>query len=108
VETSPTLDESRNGLAAIVTTVLLRRRLTARKFDVSQEFTPSVSCLSFSFPWLFDLGTGRYIAPPREDDAAALPAWKADLRKVGEDSAAPFIAMKGTEQEDRSHVQLYG
>jgi type II restriction enzyme len=57
---------------------------------------------------LFDLGTGRYVAPPREDDAAALAAWKADLTKVREDSAAALKATKGAEQEDRSHVQVQG
>jgi type II restriction enzyme len=57
---------------------------------------------------LFDLGTGRYVAPPREDDAAALAVWKADLTKVREDSAAALKAMKGAEQEDHSHVQVQG
>lgn len=57
---------------------------------------------------LFDLGTGRYVAPPRENDAAALAAWEADLAKVREASAAAAKALKAAEQEDRSHTQVQG
>lgn len=57
---------------------------------------------------LFDLGAGRYVAPPRENDAGALAAWEADLKKVREDSAASAKALKAAEQDDRSHVQVQG
>ncbi len=57
---------------------------------------------------LFDLGTGRYLAPPRANDAAALAVWEADLAKVREESAAAAKALKVAEQEDRSHTQVQG
>lgn len=55
---------------------------------------------------LFDVGSGRYAAPPRVDDAAALAAWEADLKRVREESAAALKAQKNAEQEDRSHAQV--
>jgi type II restriction enzyme len=57
---------------------------------------------------LFDLGTGRYAVPPREDDAAALAAWEADLKRVREESTAAVKALEATQAEDRSHVQIQG
>ena len=57
---------------------------------------------------LFDVGTSRYAAPPREDDAAARAAWEADLAKVREESAAAAKALRVAQQEDRSHTQVQG
>ncbi|MBI2751899.1 MAG: type II restriction endonuclease [Betaproteobacteria bacterium] len=57
---------------------------------------------------LFDLGTGRYLAPPRDSDAAALAVWEADLAKVREESAAVAKALRTADQEDLSHVQVQG
>lgn len=57
---------------------------------------------------LFDVGSGRYTAPPRESDADALAAWEADLKKVRDESAAVVKAQKAAEQEDRSHAQVQG
>lgn len=57
---------------------------------------------------LFDVGTGRYPAPPLGDDTAALAAWQNNLQKVREESAAQTKALKAAEQEDRSHVQVQG
>lgn len=57
---------------------------------------------------LFDVGSGRYAAPPRADDAGAIAAWEADLKKVRDDSAAALKAQKAAEQEDRSHAQVQG
>ena len=36
---------------------------------------------------LFDIGSGRYQAPPREDDESARAAWEADLARVEPRSA---------------------
>jgi type II restriction enzyme len=57
---------------------------------------------------LFDVGSGRYQAPPRERDASALAAWEADLAKVRDESAAAVRAQRAAEQEDRSHAQVQG
>lgn len=57
---------------------------------------------------LFDVGTGRYAAPPTAGDAASVAAWQADLQKVREDTAALAKARQAAEQEDRSHTQVQG
>ena len=52
----------------------------------------------------FDLGTGLYAPPPREDNAAARAAWAADLARVRAEAAKPSAA----EAEDRTHTQIQG
>jgi type II restriction enzyme len=51
---------------------------------------------------LFDIGSGRYPAPPRGDDAAALAAWEADLAKA----RAEVAAKKPKADDDRTHTQI--
>lgn len=55
--------------------------------------------------FLFDLGTGRYAAPPRDGGGAAVEAWMADLAKVRE-SAAAERARKASLADDRSHTEI--
>lgn len=57
---------------------------------------------------LFDLGTGRYVAPPATDDAAALAAWEADLHKVREESAAARKAAETQSGNDLKHTEVQG
>lgn len=57
---------------------------------------------------LFDLGSGRYVPPPAEDDAAALDAWQADLARVREEGAAARKAMAAASESDRTHTQVQG
>ena len=57
---------------------------------------------------LFDIGSKRYEAPPRTDDAQARASWEADLARVREEAAksdkAPFVAREG----DRTHTEVQG
>lgn len=57
---------------------------------------------------LFDIGAGRYAAPPRTDDATALAAWEADLARVREESARASRAMEAAREGDRSHTEVQG
>lgn len=57
---------------------------------------------------LFDLGTGRYVAPPATDDAAALAAWEADLHKVRGESAAARKAAETQSGNDLKHTEVQG
>ncbi len=57
---------------------------------------------------LFDLGTGRYAAPPQADDAAALAAWEAELQKVREESAAAHKATQRASESDFKHTEIQG
>jgi type II restriction enzyme len=51
---------------------------------------------------LFDLGSGRYQAPPRDDDVAAGVAWEADLARVRTD----MTKVKKSADEDRTHTEI--
>jgi type II restriction enzyme len=55
---------------------------------------------------LFDLGTGRYAAPPRADDAEARAAWESDLARVREDSAKLSKELKAAREGDRTHTEI--
>ncbi len=57
---------------------------------------------------LFDVGSGRYAAPPRDDDAGARAAWEADLAQVREDGARARKALDAARREDRTHTEVQG
>ena len=56
--------------------------------------------------FLFDVGSGRYPAPPRDDDAAARTAWEADLARAREDSAKDAKALAAAREGDRTHTEV--
>lgn len=55
---------------------------------------------------LFDIGSGRYAAPPRSDDAAARAAWEADLAQVRQESAKREKAAASARESDRTHTEI--
>ncbi len=57
---------------------------------------------------LFDVGTGRYSAPPLDGDPAVQRAWQADLAKVREESAAQRKALASAADGDETHTQVQG
>jgi len=57
---------------------------------------------------LFDIGTGRYDAPPDDGDAAALAAWRADLDRVREEAAAIDRQVAAGSEVDRTHTEIQG
>jgi type II restriction enzyme len=56
---------------------------------------------------LFDIGSGRYAAPPREDDATARAAWEADLARVRA-QAEEDEALAKAKEGDRTHTEVQG
>ena len=58
--------------------------------------------------FLFDVGSGRYPAPPRDGDEAARIAWETDLQKVRADGAAAAKQLRRSEEEERSHTEIQG
>jgi len=56
----------------------------------------------------FDVGSGRYIAPPRDDDPAARAVWQADLALVREESAASVRLRIEAQASDTTHHQMQG
>jgi len=57
---------------------------------------------------LFDLGSGRYAAPPREADTGAVQAWEADLLKVRQEAASAAKALRAAREGDHTHTQVQG
>lgn len=58
--------------------------------------------------FLFDIGSGRYAAPPREDDAVQLDAWRADLARVRDESKKEAQASAKARDGDRTHTEVQG
>lgn len=57
---------------------------------------------------LFDIGSGRYAAPPLADDDAAQSAWAEDLQRVREESAAAQKAWASARESDTTHTEVQG
>jgi type II restriction enzyme len=57
---------------------------------------------------LFDIGTGRYAAPPLDNDATALATWLSELKRAREENAAASKAMKTAQQNELTHKQIQG
>ena len=57
---------------------------------------------------LFDVGNGRYAAPPRGDDAVARAAWEADLARVRDEGAKEARALAAARDGDRTHTEVQG
>ncbi len=58
--------------------------------------------------FLFDIGSGRYTAPPRIDSADAVEAWASDLAKVRETARASHDAFSAARETDRTHTEIQG
>ena len=56
---------------------------------------------------LFDIGSGRYLAPPR-DGVTARAAWEADLARVREEAANADRAREAAREGDRTHAEIQG
>jgi len=54
---------------------------------------------------LFDIGSGRYAAPPRTGDADARAVWEADLARVREEAAKGEAAAR---ENERTHTEIQG
>ena len=56
--------------------------------------------------FLFDVGSGRYPVPPREQDDEARAAWERDLARVREESAKDAKALAAAREGDRTHTEV--
>ena len=57
---------------------------------------------------LFDLGSERWRAPPREDDPQAVATWEADLAQARADDAKWQQKIEQGKGEDRTHTEVQG
>lgn len=57
---------------------------------------------------MFDIGTGRYAAPPPAPDDAALSVWEADLQRVREETAGAQRQWAQQREGDATHTEIQG
>lgn len=57
---------------------------------------------------MFDIGSGRYAAPPVDSDAGALQAWEEDLQRVREETAAAQRQWQKERESDETHTEIQG
>ena len=57
---------------------------------------------------LFDIGSGRYPAPPRAEDVGQMAGWEADLARVREETAAVRKAWAEADEGDTTHTAMQG
>jgi len=57
---------------------------------------------------LFDIGSGRYAAPPCADDAETLERWQADLARVRADTESLDRLAAAERESDRTHTEIQG
>ncbi|MBS2012616.1 MAG: type II restriction endonuclease [Deltaproteobacteria bacterium] len=57
---------------------------------------------------MFDVGSGRYVAPPRTEDEAATRAWEADLARVRDAADKEKKARAAEHEGDRTHTEVQG
>lgn len=57
---------------------------------------------------MFDVGSGRYSAPPRLDEPGVVAQWEADLQLVREESAAAQKLWMQARESDVTHTQIQG
>ena len=55
---------------------------------------------------LFDLGSGRYLPPPRAEDSASMAQWQEDLAAVRQQSDAARKSMVSNAEADRTHTEI--
>lgn len=58
--------------------------------------------------FLFDVGTGRYPAPPRGGDVAARARWEEELARVREESASQAKVIARARESDHTHTEVQG
>ncbi len=57
---------------------------------------------------LFDLGSGRYVAPPKGDDEASRAVWEADLARVRQEAAKVDKMLAAARESDTTHTEIQG
>jgi len=57
---------------------------------------------------LFDIGSGRYPAPPLDGGEAAEQAWQTDLARIREETAALRKTRESAQGNDETHTQIQG
>lgn len=57
---------------------------------------------------LFDIGSGRYAAPPIDGDRVSELAWEQDLARIREETAAQRKMLESAVNNDQTHTEVQG
>jgi type II restriction enzyme len=57
---------------------------------------------------LFDIGTGRYLVPPRQCGEQAIAQWEADLSIVRQEADRSSKALRSAREADHTHTEIQG
>ncbi len=58
--------------------------------------------------FLFDVGSGRYAAPPLGDEPAVIATWRANLERTQAESAAATALRARRTDQDHTHTEIQG
>ena len=86
----------------------MRQRVLALNIEYRDMFSNDLGAVA---GFLFDLGTGRYVPPPRAGGPADADQWRADLirvREEGESAAQAAKRGKNREDDEQSHTEVQG
>ena len=81
----------------------MRRGLLAMNTQYRELLSNDLGALA---GFVFDVGKGRYPAPPPAEDAAARAAWAADLELVREESVQDQRLRKAAQEGDCTHTEV--
>lgn len=77
-------------------------RLTSENSDLLSNDLGAISAL------LYDIGIGRYLPPPLENDSIGEKQWLKDLEVVRSESSAAAKARQRSESGEKTHTQIQG
>lgn len=83
----------------------MRQGILALNRQYSRELSNDLGCFG---GLLFDIGSGRYNAPPREGDAEHLRLWQQDLEKIREESSRFAKQLSAAQASDHTHTEIQG
>lgn len=83
----------------------MRQGILALNQQYAQHLSNDLGCIG---GLLFDIGSGRYNAPPRADDTAHLERWRNDLAQVREESSRFAKQLNAAQASDHTHTEIQG
>lgn len=85
--------------------LVMRRGMQEMMARHQQSFSNDFGAIA---GFLFDVGSGRYPAPPRDDTEAARDRFEEDLAAVREESAQAAKALQAARESDHTHTEIQG
>lgn len=83
----------------------MRQGILALNQQYARHLSNDLGCIG---GLLFDIGSGRYNAPPRADDTEHLECWRKDLAQVREESSRFAKQLSAAQASDHTHTEIQG